>query len=151
LRGDADYGYQFLLDEHHMADAPSPGALRVLTFGSSVSGSFDHHQVETLLGAAHPGVPIEVHRLLKPGIKPADYRLLFESEGLRMQPDVAVVMFNLLDFLHPSFERSFRPAVREVLPPWRILRESYGSIPTLSEKLDLLLASVSNLYRYRTL
>ena len=150
LRGDADYGYQFLLDEHRMADASS-GALRVLAFGSSVSASFDYHQVETLLGAAHPGVPIEVHRLMKPGIKPADYRLLFESEELRMRPDVAVVMFNLLDFLHPSFERSFRPAVREALPPWSILRESYSSIPTLSEKLDLLLASVSNLYRYRTL
>lgn len=92
---------------------------------------------------------MQVHRLLRPGIKPADYRLLFQAEGEAFRPDVAVITFNLLDFLNPSFERGFRSSIREALPPWAVLRAHYDSLPSTTDKLDLLLSSVSNLYRYR--
>lgn len=151
ITGDADYGYQFLLDVHRLYEPAPAGAVRVLAFGSSVTGSFDPYQIQSLLTAAEPGAYIEVRRLLKPGIKPSDYQLFFAAEGAKVRPDVAVMPFNLLDFLNPGFERSFRPAVREALPPWTLLHERYASIPTVAEKLDLGLASVSNLYRYRKL
>jgi len=147
LSGAGDWGYQFHIDLQRLYEPKPSGALRVIAFGSSVSGSFDAHQVQSLLDAAEPGT--DVHRLMKPGIKPADYRLLFDAEGARMQPDVVVFTFNLLDFLNPSFERGFRAAVREALPPWTVLTAHYDAIPTLGERLDLAVASVSNLYRYR--
>jgi hypothetical protein len=149
ITGDADYGYQFQLDLHRLEDRKAPDAVRVLAFGSSVSGSFDPHQVEGLLNASQPTKPVQVHRLLRPGIKPADYRLLFQTEGDALRPDVAVITFNLLDFLNPSFERSFRSSIREALPPRAVLAEYQGSLPSTADKLDLLLASISNLYRYR--
>ena len=151
ITGDADWGYQFLLDVHQLSARRPDGAVRVLAFGSSVSGSMDPHQVQSLIEAADPVNKVEVRRLLKPGIKPSDYRLFFAAEGPSVRPDIAVIPFNLLDFLTPSFERSFRPAIREALPPWSLLRERYASIPTMGEKLDLVLASASNLYCYRKL
>jgi hypothetical protein len=149
LSGEADWGYQFQIDLQRLSEREATDAVRVLAFGSSVSGSFDAHQVQSLLETSQSMPPVQVHRLLKPGIKPADYRLLFEADGASLHPDVAVLTFNLLDFLNPSFERSFRPTVREALPPFAVLREQYDSIPTVADKLDLALASVSNLYRYR--
>jgi hypothetical protein len=144
-----DRGYQFHIDLHRL-DEPKPrGSRRVVAFGSSVAGSFDPYQVQSLLEAAAPGSQVRVYRLLKPGMKPADYRLLFESERARWQPDAVVFTFNLVDFLNPSFERGFRPIVRQALPPWAVLRGEQGSTLTPSEKLDLMLAGVSNLYRYR--
>lgn len=147
LTGMGDWGYQFHIDLQRLYAPKPPGTLRVVAFGSSVSGSFDAYQVQSLLDAVEPGM--EVHRLMKPGIKPTDYRLLFEAQGARMQPDVVVFTFNLLDFLNPSFERGFRKAVRDALPPWAVLTTRYDALPTLGDKLDLAAASASNLYRYR--
>jgi hypothetical protein len=148
----ADYGYQFLVDAHQLRAAPPPaGTVRVLAIGSSVAGSFDAPQVEHLLRAAVPSASVDVHRLLLPGIKPSDLRLFFATEGAGLRPDVAVLLLNPLDFLNPSFERDLKPQVRYVLPPWETLRERSAFIPTISGKLDLALASVSNLYRYRKL
>jgi hypothetical protein len=148
ITGRADFGYQFLIDLQRAETPKPPGSIRVLAFGSSVSGSFDPYQVEGLVGAASPGVPVDVHRLLKPGIKPGDYRVLFEAEGSRVQPDIVVITFNLLDFLNPGFERSFRAAVREALPPRAVLR-THANALSIGDKLDLFVASLSNLYRYR--
>jgi hypothetical protein len=104
-----------------------------------------------LLAATLPTTPVAVDRLLLPGIKPSDLRLFFATEGASLRPDVAVVLLNPLDFLNPSFERDLKPQVRYVLPPWETLRERSAFIPTISGKVDLALASVSNLYRYRKL
>lgn len=147
VTGTGDWGYQFHIDLRRLHEPKPPGVLRVIAFGSSVSGSFDPHQVQSLLDTVAPGV--EVHRLMKPGIKPADYRLLFEAEGARLQPDVVVFTFNLLDFLSPSFERGFRAAVREALPPCAVLRAGHDARRALGDTLDLAAACVSNLYRYR--
>lgn len=147
LSGMGDWGYQFHIDLQRLYEPKVSGALRVVAFGSSVSGSFDASQVQSLLDAAEPGT--EVHRLMKPGIKPADYKLLFDAEVDRIQPDVVVFTFNLLDFLHPSFERGFRAAARDALPPWAVLTTRFDTLPTLGDGLDLAAASVSNLYRYR--
>ena len=148
----ADYGYQFLVDAHDLAThVQAPDALRVLAVGSSIAGSFDPAQVQGLLRRAAPDVPVDVHRLLLPGIKPSDLRLFFATEGAGLRPDVTVLLLNPLDFLNPSFERDLKPQVRYVLPPWETLRERSAFIPTISGKLDLAMASVSNLYRYRKL
>ena len=148
----ADYGHQFLVDAHRLATAPAPpGTAQVLAMGSSIAGSFDPTQVRTLLAATLPTTPVAVDRLLLPGIKPSDLRLFFATEGASLRPDVAVVLLNPLDFLNPSFERDLKPQVRYVLPPWETLRERSAFIPTISGKVDLALASVSNLYRYRKL
>ena len=124
------------------------GALRVLACGSSVAGSFDPAQVQTLLRAHLPDVAIDVRRLLKPSMKPSDYRLFLRAELPRLRPDIVLLMFNLQDFLHSNFERGIKPDVQYVLPPWPTLRERYRFIP-LSDALELLLASGSNFYRYR--
>lgn len=144
-----DPGYQFLIDRH-LASQPLPkGVPRVLAFGSSISRSFNPQQVRGLSAARAGGNPPEVHRLLMAGIKPSDWRLLFSSELDRLRPDVAVVLFNLLDFLNPSFEREFKPHILAVLPPAAVLRERFGFLSGGSEKLDVLLAGASRLYRYR--
>jgi hypothetical protein len=148
----ADYGYQFLVDAHDLnSHPPAPDALRVLAVGSSIAGSFDPTQVQSLLHHAIPDRQVDVRRLLLPGIKPSDLRLFFATEGAALRPDVVAVLLNPLDFLNPSFERDLKPQVRYVLPPWETLRERSAFIPTLSGKLDLAVASVSNLYRYRKL
>jgi hypothetical protein len=148
----ADYGYQFLLDVRQLATAAAPpGTVSVLALGSSVAGAFDPRQVEGLLRGGAGAAPVDVHRLLLPGIKPSDLRLFFATDGASLRPDVALVLLNPLDFLNPSFERDLKPQVRTVLPPWQTLRERSAFIPTISGKLDLALASVSNLYRYRKL
>jgi hypothetical protein len=148
----ADYGYQFLVDARQLSTAPPPAGTRsVLAVGSSVAGAFDPEQVEGLLRGGAGAAPVEVHRLLLPGIKPSDLRLFFATDGADLRPDVAVVLLNPLDFLNPSFERDLKPQVRYILPPWETLRERSAFIPTISGKLDLALASVSNLYRYRKL
>ncbi|MFN8640367.1 MAG: hypothetical protein U0802_01390 [Candidatus Binatia bacterium] len=144
----ADYGYQFLLDAHEMERGKPPAALRVLAVGSSVAGSFDPAQVQSLLQARLPDVPIDVHRLLKPSMKPSDYRLFFASEVEALRPDVVVIMFALQDFLHSNFERDIKPDIQDVLPPWPTLRDRHQYIP-VSQSLQLLLASGSNFYRYR--
>jgi hypothetical protein len=147
----ADYGYQFLVDARQLAVAPPPAeATSVLATGSSVAGAFDPRQVEGLLQQG-AGQGVAVHRLLLPGIKPSDLRLFFATDGAALRPDVALLLLNPLDFLNPSFERDLKPQVRYVLPPWETLRERSAFIPTISGKLDLAMASVSNLYRYRKL
>jgi hypothetical protein len=145
----ADYGYQFLLDVHRLEQTKPPEAIRVVAFGSSVAGSLDGYQVERLVNASQHSTQVDVHRLMKPGMKPSDYRLVFEAEQQRMQPDVVIVMLNFQDFLNPSFEGDLKRDVQYVLPPWTTLRHRWPFISTVSGKLDLALASVSNLYRYR--
>jgi hypothetical protein len=146
----ADYGYQFLLDVHRLQQPKPPGTLRVVAFGSSVTGSFDRYQVESLIAAREPNLRLEVHRLLLPGIKPSDSRIFFAAQGEAIQPDVVVLIVNLVDFLNPSFERDLKEQVRYVLPPWETLRERGAYMP-FSSKLDLVLAGSSDLYRYRKL
>ncbi|MBX3025188.1 hypothetical protein KF840_09780 [bacterium] len=143
----ADYGYQFLYDVSRMGPK-AEGAVRILACGSSVAGAFDPAQVQGLLQARFPDVPIDVQRLLKPSMKPSDYRLFLRSELSTLQPDIVLLMVNLQDFLHSNFEREIRPDVQAVLPPWPTLRERYPHIP-LSDSLALLLASGSNFFRYR--
>lgn len=144
---DADWGYQFLLDVHR-AQQPKPAQTRrVVAFGSSVSASFDPFQVAGLLSAANPGERLDVHRLMLPGVHPAEYRLFWEGEIDRIRPDVAVFMVNLLDFLSSSNEREMNPTLLAALPAWRTLAERGGKL-TVTEKLDWALRGLSNLYRY---
>jgi hypothetical protein len=143
----ADYGYQFLLDARAMAVPSAPNTPQVLALGSSISVAFDPVQVQTLLGAE--GVAADVHRLMLPGIKPSDLRLYFDTDGASLHPDVAVLLLNPLDFLNPSFERDLKPQVRTILPPAETLRERGAFISTVAGKLDLAVAAISNLYRYR--
>lgn len=147
-----DYGYELLLDTRALSAAPkAAGEVRVLALGSSIAGAFDPAQVEALLRADEGAPPTRVDRLLLPGIKPSDLRLFLATEGAALQPDVALLLLNPLDFMNPSFERDLKPQVRNVLPPAETLRERWDFIPTVAGKLDLALASVSNLYRYRKL
>jgi len=146
----ADYGYQFLLDVHRLQEPKPPGTVRVVAFGSSVTGSFDPYQVEGLIAAHEPNVPLEVHRLLLPGIKPSDSRIFFAAQREAIQADVVVLIVNLVDFLNPSFERDLKEQIRYVLPPWETLHERGAYMP-FSSKLDLVLAGSSDLYRYRKL
>lgn len=143
-----DYGYQFLTDARQLSTMPKqPGTPRVLAIGSSIAGAFDAGQVQGLLAAGD--TPADVHRMLLPGIKPSDLRLFFATDGADVAPDVVAILLNPLDFLNPSFERDLKPQVRNVLPPAQTLRERGAFIPTVAGKLDLGLASLSNLYRYR--
>jgi hypothetical protein len=143
-----DYGYQFLVDVHALSRPEPSGTVRVVAFGSSVAKSFDPGQVQELLTAAAPAAHVRVYRLLLPGIKPSDYELFFAAMLPRLHPDVAVLLLNLVDFLNPSFERDVKPQVEAVLPPWPTLRRRHAYMAP-AEQLDLALASVSNLYRYR--
>lgn len=142
---ESDWGYQFAIDQQQLSRPKAPGARRVLAFGSSISGSFDAHQVETLLGANGAS---EVYRLMLPGIHMSEYRALFASSDT-VAPDVTVIMVNLVDFLYPSGERELNPTLRFVLPPRQSLR--VRSDLSVADMLDLGLSSVSNLYRYRKL
>lgn len=146
----ADYGYQFLMGVHRLYEPKPQGSVRVLAFGSSVTRSFDPYQVESLLKARDAAEPVDVERILVPGMKPSDYRLFFQTELPKLRPDVAVILFNLVDFLDPASQRDVRPHIRYLISPWTTLRERHAYIPT-SSKLDLGLAGVSNLYRYRRL
>lgn len=147
--GADDYSYQLLYNLHHMQEAP-PDGVRVLAFGSSVAVAFDPHQVRGLLETALPGQSIDVQRLMQPGIKPSDFRVML-PELERIDAPVVVALFNLVDFLNPSFERSLKPGIRAVLPPWQTLRTRYEYVPAIADRLELLVASASNLYRYRKL
>jgi hypothetical protein len=146
-----DYRYQFLIDAHHISQPKPPGTTRVVAFGSSIAQSFDPHQVQSLLHAAQPLASIEVNRLLVPGIKPSDYEIFFQAEQSRIQPDVAVVLLNFVDFVNPSFERELKPQVRYVLPPLETLKDRHAYMSAISEEIGLGFASISNLYRYRKL
>lgn len=142
----ADWGYQFLIDLHQARQPKAAEATRVVAFGSSVSGSFDPGQVAGLL-AAGAGRRPEVHRLMLPGVHPADYRLLWQGERERIQPDVAVVLFNLLDFLSSSDDKHMNPTLLAALPAWTVLSERAARLST-GEKLDWAVRGGSNLYRY---
>jgi len=144
-----DYGYGFQLETHRLHEPKPSGTTRVVAFGSSVVGSFDRYQVASLIEAQQPSCRLDVHRLLMPGIKPSDSRLFFETERGAMQPDIVVLVLNVADFLNPGFERDLKEQVRYVLPPWRTLRSRHAYLSTVSSELDLVLASASNLYRYR--
>ncbi|MFQ5667573.1 MAG: hypothetical protein ACE5I7_14270 [Candidatus Binatia bacterium] len=146
-----DFRYQFLFDVHHLSANGVPGTIRVLAFGSSIAQSFDPYQVENLLNAADHSVHVRVHRVLVPGIKPSDYYIFFKAEQATIQPDVAVILLNLVDFVNPSFERDLKPQIRYVLPPLPTLLERHAYMATVAEELDLVMASLSNLYRYRKL
>lgn len=145
----ADYSYQYLYDLQHLKGTKRDDTARVVAFGSSVSSAFDPYQVAGLLAAR--GQAVEVARLTKPGSKPSDHELVWASDGDAVQPDVVVMIFNLVDFLNPSFERTLKPDIRYVLPPWRTLVERWQFVPTVGEKLQLAVAGASNLYRYRRL
>jgi len=142
----ADWGYQFLIDLHQAQQPKAADAPRVVAFGSSVSGSFDPAQVGGLL-TSDTRPHVEVHRLMLPGVHPADYRLLWQGEIDRIQPDVAVVMFNLLDFLSSSDEKQMNPTLLAALPPWQVLRERAARL-TAVEELDWAARGTSQLYRY---
>lgn len=143
-----DYGYQFLLDLHHLRTAPPPGTTRVVAFGSSVASALDQYQVQRLLDAGASGAPIEVRRILSPGMKPSDYRTFFHAERAGLHAPVVMYLFNWVDFFNPGFERDVKEGIRYLLPPWQVLSER-ASYLTLSSGLDLVLAGSSNLYRYR--
>lgn len=145
----ADYSYQYLYDLAHLRGTHDPDTTRVVAFGSSVSSAFDPFQVSDLVRAHHPGLPFEITRLTKPGSKPSDHRMVWQVERDAVQPDVAVIVFNLVDFLNPSFERDLKPEIRTILPPWKALTERWKYIPTVAEKIEMAAAGVSNLYRYR--
>jgi len=142
-----DYAYQFLSDIRDLQSHP-PRGVRVLAFGSSVASAFDPYQIDGLLARRFPD-GAEVRRVLRPGMKPSDYRLLWASQLAKIDPAVVVPVFNLVDFLNPSFERDLKPDIRYVLPPWETLLARYEYIPGFSEKCEMALASASNLYRFR--
>ncbi|HVN86440.1 MAG TPA: hypothetical protein VMW17_16520 [Candidatus Binatia bacterium] len=146
-----DYGYELLSTVHRLKAGKPEGAIRVVAFGSSVAFSFDATQVTNLVETATPNAHLDVSRLLLPGAKPSDYRLLWGGDGTAMRADVAVAIVNLGDFLNPSFEGQLKEQVRYVLPPWQTLIERHSFVGGLSGQLDLALASVSHLYRYRKL
>ena len=145
----ADYSYQYLYDLQHLHGTKRDDVVRIVGFGSSVSSAFDPHQVQSLLDSRNLPMPAEVHRLTKPGSKPSDHQLVWSAERDAIRPDVVVMVFNLVDFLNPSFERDLKPDIRYVLPPWRTLMDRWRYVPTVAEKLQLAVASVSNIYRYR--
>ncbi len=143
-----DYGYQFFHDLRELQSTPAHG-LRVVAFGSSVAGGLDTYQLSGLLGRDFPGKQIEVRRLLHPGIKPSDFRLLWGAELDRVDVEVLVAVFNLVDFLNPSVGRELKPAIRKILPPWPTLRARGEHVSSVTDKLAMALAGASNLYRFR--
>jgi hypothetical protein len=62
---------------------------------------------------------------------------------------VAVYIVNVIDFLNATTDAGIKPAVQDALPPWATLLERHDHIERVGDKLGLLAASVSNLYRYR--
>lgn len=143
----ADFGYQFLVDAQPLRRRPAAGTQRVVAFGSSVSGSFDPRQVQSLLQGAKEPLPVEVHRLLLPAAHPTDYVMYFEG-GRMSAPDVAVVLFNLVDFLFAGEDGDINPTLRYALPPGALWR-AHRSVLAVADQLDLLVAAVSDIYRYR--
>lgn len=142
----ADFGYQFLVDAQPLRRPAAAGTRRVVAFGSSVSGSFDPRQVQSLLQAAGTA-PIEVHRLLLPAAHPTDYVMYFEG-GRMPAPDVVVVLFNLVDFLFAGSAGDINPTLRYALPPGAIWREHRSAL-AVADQLDLFVAATSDIYRYR--
>ena len=146
-----DYRYQFFLDQHALQSWRSKDTdeVRILAFGSSVAGAFDPYQIDGLLEDGMGVGRVDVRRLLHPGIKPSDFRTYWASQLESIDPDVLVVVFNLVDFLNPGVGRDLKPAIRHILPPWPTLRLRSADIPRMSARIEMLLAGVSNLYRYR--
>jgi hypothetical protein len=144
-----DRNYDFLMTMHRLHQPKPEGTARIVVFGSSVSNSLDVHQVETLLQTHWPSPPAEIHHLLKPAMKASDHRIVFRAERDRIHANVAVYIFNVVDFLNASTKAGIKPAVQDVLPPWTTLVERHENIERLGDKLGLLAASVSKLYRYR--
>lgn len=143
----ADFGYQFLVDARALREAPGPDALRVVAFGSSVSGSFDPRQVDSLLEAADPDTDFDVHRLLLPAAHPADYLAYFESSDLT-PPQVVVILFNLVDFLFSGKGQDVNPTLRYILPPRAVRAMQRGSLD-VAGWLDQMVSEVSDIYRFR--
>lgn len=141
----ADFGYQFLVDAQTLRADAADGRPRVVAFGSSVAGSFDPLQVASLLRAR--GEDADVHRLLLPAAHPTDYFLYFDADS-SPPPAVVVILFNLVDFLFSGDARDVNPTLRYALPPLALWRERRGSLG-VADHLDLLLASASDLYRFR--
>jgi len=143
-----DYGYQFLLDLHELRTPPPAGTTRVVAFGSSVTSVLDQYQAQRLLDARDAGTPVQLRRILSPGMKPSDYRTFFHAERASLHAPVVMYLFNWVDFFNPGFERDVKEGIRYLLPPWQVLEER-ASYLSLSSGLDLVLAGTSNLYRYR--
>jgi hypothetical protein len=144
-----DFGYEFLSTLHQLESGKAEGAIRVVAFGSSVVYALDPHQVANLIETAEPTTPLDVSRLLLPGAKPSDYRLIWDADGKAMQADIAVAILNLADFFNPSFEAPLKEQVRYILPPWQTLMERHAFVGGISGQLDLMLATLSHFYRYR--
>jgi hypothetical protein len=144
----ADYGYQFLIELNRAVAPRPPDTPHVVAFGSSVTQSFEPYQIESLLTAAD-GRRVDVQRLFKPGMKPSDWSLLFRDLGAQFHPSLVLFIVTYQDFLNPSFDRELKKDVQYVLPPWATLRERGAQISDVSDRIDLLLASLSNFYRYR--
>ena len=144
-----DRSYQIALDHHRLLQPKPADSARVLAFGSSISGSFDPHQVQSLVQAKRPLPQAEVHRLMVPGIHPPDYLLLFENEPMPL-PDVTVILFNLVDFLYPAREHALNPWLLYFVPPMALWRARHDSLE-VSDQLELGLSRLSNLFRYHKL
>jgi hypothetical protein len=144
-----DFGYEFLSTVQRLKRGKPEGAIRVVAFGSSVALSLDPYQVTNLIETEEPTTHLDVERLLLPGAKPSDYRLVWDADGESMQADVAIVILNLGDFLNPSFEAPLKEQVRYILPPWQTLMDRHAFVGGVSGQLDLMLATVSRFYRYR--
>ena len=143
----ADHGYRFALDATRWQQRPDSDALSVLAIGSSVAGCFDADQVRRLLRASLEE-RVEVERLLLPGVHPAEYEMYFSQH----QPRASLVflLVNIVDFIYSNVDREMNPTLSYIIPPAVSLRERASSTAFVS-KVDLLLASGSDLYRYRKL
>ena len=145
----SDLGYQIGLDHHRLLQPKPAGSVRVLAFGSSVSGSFDPHQVQGLVQARRPLPQVEVHRLMVPRMHASEYLLLFESEPMPL-PEVTVILFNLVDFLHPPAEREVDRKLNDIVPPMALLQARHDGLD-VSAQLALGFSRLSKLYRYHKL
>ena len=143
---ETEWGYQVALERVRMLEPKAEGALRVLAFGSSTAGALDPYQVEGLLRAGPVAPRAEVRRLMLAGIKPSEFLILFEAEELP-PPDVVVILFNPVDFLHQASQRRVNPMLPYAGSPLTFWRARYDTLPA-SEQIELAVAQLSNLYRY---
>jgi hypothetical protein len=143
---EGEWGYQIALERLRLLEPKAEGAVRVLAFGSSLAGALDPYQVEGLLRAGGAVPRAEVRRLRLPSVKPSEFLLLFEAEELPL-PDVAVILFNPVDFLDPADEGWVSPMLLYAGSPLTLWRARYDTLAA-SEQLDLALSQLSNLHRY---
>jgi hypothetical protein len=143
---EADWGYQIALERIGLLEPKAEGAVRVLAFGSSTARALDPYQVEGLLRAGRAAPRAEVRRLMMPSVQPSEFLLLFEGEELPT-PDVAVILFNPVDFLYPNDERRVNDMLPYAASPLALWRARYDTLAA-DEQIELALSQLSNLFRY---